>query len=131
LADTEDFLLVCKGKNDGLFTFLFTFFQLKDPRAVLELIAVMELGVVGSSIDPHFVNDFEPAVAEPTQRIGVTAILLAVMLIVSLGPRTAGQTLLSKKMDGVAEVLVTGPTLMTVTIFSGAFGHRGCTLRRI
>jgi hypothetical protein len=98
---------------------------------VLELIAVMELGVVGSSIDPHFVNDFEPAVAEPTQRIGVTAILLAVMLIVSLGPRTAGQTLLSKKMDGVAEVLVTGPTLMTVTIFSGAFGHRGCTLRRI
>jgi hypothetical protein len=27
-------------------------------------------------------------------------------------------------MDGVAEVFVTGPTLMTVTIFSGTFSHR-------
>lgn len=32
---------------------------------MLELIAVMELGVVRGSIDPHFVNDFEPAVTEP------------------------------------------------------------------
>ena len=68
-------------------------------------------------------NDFEPAVTESAQSISVTAILLAVMLIVSLGPRTTGQTLLGKKMDGVAEVFVTGPSLMTVTIFSGAFGH--------
>jgi hypothetical protein len=34
--------------------------ELKDPGAVLELIAVMELGVIRGSIDPHFVNDFEP-----------------------------------------------------------------------
>jgi hypothetical protein len=74
------------------------------------------------------VNDFEPAVTESAQSISVTAILLAVMLIVSLGPRTTGQTLLGKKMDGVAEVFVTGPSLMTVTIFSGAFGHRGCSV---
>jgi hypothetical protein len=63
---------------------------------VLELIAVMELWVVCRAIDPHFVNDFEPAVTESTQSISVTAILLAVMLIVSLGPCTTGQTLLSK-----------------------------------
>jgi len=30
-------------------------------------------------------------------------------------------------MDGVAKVFVTGPALMTVTIFSGALGHRGCS----
>ena len=72
-------------------------------------------------------NDFEPAVTESAQSISVTAVLLAVMLIVSLGPHTTGQTLLSKKIDGVAEVFVTGSTLMAVTIFPGAFGHRGCS----
>ena len=36
--------------------------ELKDPGVVLELIAVMELGVVRGAIDPHFVDDFEPAV---------------------------------------------------------------------
>jgi hypothetical protein len=37
---------------------------LKDPGAVLELIAVMDLGVVRGSFHPHFVNDFEPAVGK-------------------------------------------------------------------
>ena len=60
----KDFLSVCKGKDDWLLTFLFTVFYLKDPRAVLELIALMELGVIRGSIDPHFINDFEPAVTE-------------------------------------------------------------------
>jgi hypothetical protein len=32
--------------------------ELKDPGAVLELIAVMELSVVRGAIDPHFVDDF-------------------------------------------------------------------------
>jgi hypothetical protein len=27
---------------------------------MLELIAMVKLGVVSGSIDPHFVNDFEP-----------------------------------------------------------------------
>ena len=55
---------------------------------------------------------------ESARSISVTAILLAVILIVSLGPRTMGQTLLSKKIDGVAEVFVTGPALMNVPVFS-------------
>ena len=94
---------------------------------MVDLIAVMELGVVDGSIDPHFVNDFEPTVSESAQSISVTAILLAMMLIVTLGPRTTAQTLLSKKIHGVSEVFVTSPTLMNVTVFSGAFGHRGCS----
>ena len=57
----------------------------------------------------------------------MAAILLAMKLIVTLGPHATGQTLLSKKMEGVPEVFVTSPTLMNVTIFSGAFGHRGCS----
>jgi hypothetical protein len=35
---------------------------LKDLGAVPELIEVVELGIVWGSIDPHFVNDFGPAV---------------------------------------------------------------------
>ena len=84
----------------------------------MELIAVMELGVVRGSIDPHFVNDFEPAVAEPAQGIGVALVLLAMMLIVNLGPDAARETLLSKQVDGVAGVFVTGPALMNVPVFS-------------
>ena len=63
---------------------------------MLELIAVMELGVVGGSIHPHFVDDFEPAVTEPAYSIGVAVVLLAVMLIVNVGPDTTGEALLSK-----------------------------------
>ncbi len=92
--------------------------KLKDPGAVLELIAVMELGIIRGSIDPHFVDDFEPAVAEPAQGIGVALVLLAMMLIVNLGPGAARETLLSKQVDGVAEVFVTGPALMNVPVFS-------------
>jgi hypothetical protein len=36
----------------------------------------------------------------------MTAILLAMMLIVTLGPDTTGQTLVSEKMEGVPEVLL-------------------------
>ena len=92
--------------------------KLKDPGAVLELIAVMELGIVRGSIAPHFVDDFEPAVAEPAQGIGVALVLLAMMLIVNLGPDAARETLLRKKVDGVAEVFVAGPAVMNVPVFS-------------
>jgi len=34
---------------------------------------MMELWVVWRAIDPHFVNDFEPAVTESAQNISVTA----------------------------------------------------------
>ena len=82
------------------------------------MIAVMELGIIRGSIDPHFVDDFEPAVSEPAQGIGVALVLLAMKLIVNLGPGAARETLLSKKVDGVTEVFVTGPAVMNVPVFS-------------
>ena len=57
---------------------------------MFELISVVELGVVRDSINPHFVDDFEPAVGQPTQGAGMALVLLAMMLIVKLGPDTAG-----------------------------------------
>src|SRR5882762_1427614 len=89
-----DFLSVFKGKKEWL-----GFLKLKDPGAVLELMAVVKLGVVRGSIDPHFVDDFEPAVSESAQGIGMALVLLAMMLIVNLGPDAARETLLSKKVD--------------------------------
>ena len=56
----KDFLWVCKGKIK-----LLVRLKLKNPGAVFDLIAVMEFGVVRSAIEPHFVDDFEPAVTEP------------------------------------------------------------------
>src|SRR5258708_37386959 len=92
--------------------------ELKDPGAMLELIAVMELGVVRGSIDPHFVDNFEPALAEPAQGIGVALVLFAMMLIVKLGPDAAGETLLSKKVDGMTQMFVASPTLMNGPVFA-------------
>ena len=94
--------------------------ELKDPGAVFELIAVMELGIVRGSIDPHFVDNFQPAVSEPAQGIGVALVFLAMMLIVNLGPDAARETELRKKVHGVAEVFVTSPALMNAPVF--AFG---------
>ena len=62
--------------------------ELKDPGTVLELIAVMELSVVRGAVEPHFVDDFEPAVGYSAQGVGMALILLAVMLIVNVGPDT-------------------------------------------
>jgi hypothetical protein len=65
------------------------------------------------------VNDFEPAVAEPAQGVGMATIFLAVMLVVKLSPNTTGQTLLSKQMQSVAQVFVASPTLMNAPVFFG------------
>ena len=55
----------------------------------------------------------------------MAAILLAMIPIVALGPDTTRQTVLSKKVHGVPEVFVASPTLLNVTVFSGAFGYWG------
>ena len=65
------------------------------------------------------------------QVISMTAILFAMKLIVTLGPHATGQTLLSKKMEGVPQVFVTSPTLMNVTVFSRTFGHWGCCAKAL
>ena len=48
----------------------------------------------------------------------MAAVFLAVMLIINVGPDTTRQALLSKKVDGVAEVFITGPALMNVPVFA-------------
>ncbi len=64
----------------------------------------------------------------------MTLVLLAMMLIVELGPNATGQTLLSKQMQSVAKVFVTRPALMNVPVFalfSGTFGHWGCSAQAL
>jgi hypothetical protein len=75
------------------------FLELKDPGALLELVAVMELGIgiVRGSLDPHFVDDFEPAVSESAQGIGVAPVLLAMMVRIKPGPGAQRERLRSAK----------------------------------
>jgi hypothetical protein len=61
--------------------------ELKDPGAVFELIAVMEFGIVRASIYPHFVDNLEPAVSQPSQGVGMALVLLAVMQLFFNGRR--------------------------------------------
>ena len=91
----------------------------------------MKLRVIESSIEPHFVDDFKPAVTESAQRVGVALVLLTVMVIVNVGPGTTRQTVLGEKMDGVPEMFVTRPARKTVATFSersvtGAVPARHC-----
>jgi hypothetical protein len=81
--------------------------------------------VIEGSIEPHFVDDFKPAVAESAQRVGVALVLLAMVLVVTLSPGTTREALLGEKMDGVPDVFVTSPARKTVAAFSGTFGDRG------
>jgi hypothetical protein len=87
----------------------------------------MKFRVIGATINPHLVNDLQPAVAESAQGIGVTLALLAMMLVITLGPDASRQTLLCKKMDGVPEMFVTSPAYITIAAFSGTFSDRRCS----
>ncbi len=62
--------------------------EAEDPGAMLELVAMMEFGVVGLAIGPHFVDNFEPAVSEAANGVSVRAIFGTVVEIVALGPDT-------------------------------------------
>src|SRR5437773_10047333 len=74
---------------------------------------------------------FAPALAQSAQGISVTPAFVAMMSVIDLRPGTPGEGLLGKQMDGVTQVLVTGPPLMAgpagrVTMgFTGPAGHRG------
>jgi hypothetical protein len=59
------------------------------------------------------VDDFEPALAQPAQGIGVTATFIAVVAVVNVRPGTLPQALLGKQVDGVAQVFVASPQLVT------------------
>ena len=85
----------------------------------------MKFRVIGGSIEPHFVNDFQPAVTESAQGISVTVVLVAVMVIVNVGPSTTRHTVLGEKMDGVPEMFVTGPALVTMAAFTRTAGDWG------
>jgi hypothetical protein len=54
---------------------------------VLKLVIVVEDRVVGFSVYPHAIDDFEPTLSQAAQGIGVTRTFLAMMLIVGVRAR--------------------------------------------
>jgi hypothetical protein len=70
--------------------------EAEDPGAVLELVTMMEFGIVGLALEPHFVDDFEPALRESANGVGVRAIFGAVVVIIALGPEALLDALFSE-----------------------------------
>lgn len=97
---------------------------------MFELVLVVQHSVVGLSVYPHAEDDLEPTLAQAAQAVGVTTTFLAMMAVVDFGPETAGQGLLGKEVNGMAQVLVTSPSLVDGPArrvgpgFAGATGHR-------
>ncbi len=58
---------------------------------MFELVLVVQHCIVGLSVHPHAVDDFEPTLTQATQGIGVTTTFLAMMAVVDFGPETPGQ----------------------------------------
>ena len=78
----------------------------KHPGAVFELVAGMEIGVVWRAGLPHFPKDFQPALAEASQRAGVALAALAKRIIIGRRPRTGLPAQVGPQMHGVAQRLV-------------------------
>ena len=96
--------VLCAEK--AFFIRLFTRFgvlMFKDPRAVLELIAHVELGIVAGLGLPHFPKNFQPALAETPQGCGVALSPCTHLLVVDLRPRRELSTQVAPQMDCVAK----------------------------
>jgi hypothetical protein len=72
---------------------------------VFELVLVVQHWIVELSVHPHSVDDFEPALGQATQGIGVTLTFIAMVAVVDFGPGAPGQGLLGKQVHGMAKVL--------------------------
>jgi hypothetical protein len=64
---------------------------------VFELVLVVQHWIVELSVHPHSVDDFEPALGQATQGIGVTLTFIAMVAVVDFGPSAPGQGLLGKQ----------------------------------
>ena len=84
-------------------------FDLEQPGAVGELVAQVQFAVVGSAGLPHFPDDFEPALAERAQGLGVGLTSLAQSAIIGGRPSALGAALVRKEMHGMAQISVAGP----------------------
>jgi len=97
---------------------------------VFELVLVVQDGVIGVSVHPDSVDDFEPSMSQATQGIGMTLAFLTMAAVVDLRPRAASEGLLGKEVHGMAQMPVTGPSLVAGPArrigsgFASAPGHR-------
>ena len=86
-ASIDFFIGVIHGRVFGLSALDF-----EDPRAMLELVAGVQFGVVRRAGLPHFPEDFQPALAQASQRAGVTLSSRAQLVVVNSRPRTVPAT---------------------------------------
>jgi hypothetical protein len=71
-----------------------------------ELVAHVQGRIVGGVGLPHFPDDFQPALAEAAQGLGMGHTPLAQRGIVNCGPSRLGAALVGKHVHRVSQVLV-------------------------
>ena len=91
---------------------------------MLELVAGVELGIVGSSGLPHFPNDFKPALSEGAQGHCMAFAALTELLIVHLRPGTPAATKIGPEVEGAAQVFVALPAKVHFMDLAGLVADR-------
>ena len=76
---------------------------MKDPGTVSDLVLEMESLLVRGFGLPHFPKDFEPAVGETAQGVGVRTACLAFCFVIALSPRALGAAGVGPKMESGTE----------------------------
>ena len=93
---------------------------------MLELVAGVQFAVVGSARLPHLPDDFQPALAQAAQRLGVAFAAFAQGVVIGRRPGALGAALVGKKMHGVAQALVAGAAQIDFVELPGLVADRRC-----
>ena len=100
-----DFLPSCSHRARGL-----DFLKFENPGAVSDLVFHVELGVVRGARLPHLPDDFQPALTEAAEGLGMGFAAFAQGVIVGCGPRACSSAVESQKMDGPPQHFVASST---------------------
>ena len=91
---------------------------------MFELIAGMEIGVVGAAGVPHLPEDLQPALAEGTQSTSVGFAAGAQGLIIEGRPGRGGSTEVGPQMDSGPQRLVAVPPQIDFVDLTGLVANR-------
>ena len=86
---------------------------------MLELVALMEIGIVGLVGAEHFPNDFEPALAQTSERTGMAFAFGAFLLVIHGRPGARLPATVGPEMNDGAEVFVAMPAQVDFVDLAG------------
>ena len=106
---------------------------------MFELVLVVEHRIVGGTVHPHAIDNFDPALGQATQAVRVSTAFVAMMAVVDLSPYASAEGMFCKEVQGVAQVGVRSPSLVARPAlrigfsfsFPSAYCHRRCARKAL